>query len=109
MDVQVPEVLFVTAADLYVLIGNTRDNSIEACQILSVEQRSISIKLKTHNNILFFEMSNPYTDAHLHRIRNNYHGYGLKNVARCVEKYNGKMEVTNNAGIFQITAYMNSV
>lgn len=109
MDVQVPEVLFVTAADLYVLIGNTMDNAIEACQVLPVEQRSISIKLKTHNNILFFEMSNPYTDGHLHRIRNNYHGYGLKNVARCVDKYNGKMEVIKNAGIFQITAYMNSV
>lgn len=45
LDVQVPEVLFVTAADLYVLIGNTMDNSIEACQDLPPEQRKISLKL----------------------------------------------------------------
>lgn len=109
MDVQVPEVLFVTAADLYVLIGNTMDNAIEACQSLPPDQRRISLKLITHNNILFFEISNPYTDKHLHRIRSIYHGYGLKNVARCVEKYNGKIEVSKNEGFFQVTALLNSI
>lgn len=109
MDVQVPEVLFVTAADLYVLIGNTMDNAIEACQSLPQEQRRIFLKLKTHNNILFFEMSNHYTDKHLYRIRNKYHGYGLKNVARCVEKYNGKMNISKNEGVFQVTIFLNSI
>lgn len=109
IDVQVPEILFVTAADLYVLIGNLMDNAIEACKSLPQEDRKISLKLKTHNCILFFELSNPYSDGHLHRIRNRYHGYGLKNVARCVEKYNGKLEVSKKDGIFQVTAYLNSI
>lgn len=109
MDVQVPEVLFVTAADLYVLIGNTMDNAIEACQNLSKEERRVVLKLKTHNNILFFELSNPFKEDHLHRVRSSYHGYGLKNVARCVEKYNGRMEVSKANGIFQVTAYLNSI
>ena len=109
MDVQVPEVLFVTAADLYVLIGNTMDNAIEACQNLSKEERRIALKLKTHNNILFFELSNPFREDHLRRVRSSYHGYGLKNVARCVEKYNGRMEVSKENGVFQVTAYLNSI
>ena len=109
MNVQVPEVLFVTAADLYILIGNTMDNAIEACQSLPQDQRRISLKLIIHNNILFFEISNPYIDKHLHRIRSIYHGYGLKNVARCVEKYNGKMEVSKSEGIFQVSALLNSI
>ena len=109
MDVQVPEVLFVTAADLYVLIGNTMDNAMEACQSLPQDQRRILLKLNTHNNILFFEVSNPYTNEHLHRIRNIHHGYGLKNVARCIEKYDGKIEISKNEGIFQVTAILNSV
>lgn len=109
LDVQVPEVLFVTAADLYVLIGNTMDNAIEACQGLPQERRYISMKLKMHNNILFYEISNPYSDDHLYRVRNNYHGYGLKNVAHCVEKYNGKMELSKVDGVFLVTAYLNSV
>lgn len=109
MDIQVPEVLFVTAADLYVLIGNTLDNAIEACQNIPNEQRKISIKLHTHNNILFYELENPYTDKHLKRIRNRYHGYGLKNVNRCVEKYKGKIEISKSEGIFRITALLNSM
>lgn len=109
MDIQVPEVLFVTAADLYILIGNTLDNAIEACQNIPKEQRKISIKLHTHNNILFYELENPYTDKHLKRIRNRYHGYGLKNVNRCVEKYKGKIEISKSEGIFRITALLNSM
>lgn len=109
LDVQVPEVLFVTAADLYVLIGNTMDNAIEACQSLPREERRIALKLKTHNNILFFEMSNPFKRNHLHRVRSSYHGYGLKNVARCVEKYNGRMDVLKENGVFRVTAYLNSI
>ena len=108
MDVQVPEVLFVTAADLYILIGNTMDNAIEACQSLPIDQRKITLKLKTHNDILFFELSNPYAEDHLRRVRNRYHGYGLKNVSHCVSRYNGKVEVSKDAGIFRVTAYLNS-
>lgn len=108
LDVQVPKELFVTAADLYVLIGNTMDNAIEACQSMPPKERRITLKLKVHNNILFFEMSNPYSNNHQHRFRNSYHGYGLKNVARCVDKYNGKIDISKKEGIFQVTAYMNS-
>lgn len=107
MDVQVPEELFVSAADLYVLIGNTMDNAIEACESLPKEERRITVKLKMHNSILFFEISNPFMENHLHRDRNIYHGYGLKNVAQCVEKYNGTMDVSKNEGVFRVAIYLN--
>lgn len=109
IDVQVPSELFVTAADLYVLIGNTLDNAIEACVALPEDQRKINLKLKKHNNILFYEVSNPYTEKHLRRVRGNYHGFGLKNVARCVEKYNGKLDITKKNGIFRVIAHLNSL
>ncbi len=109
LDVQVPEVLFVTAADLYVLIGNTMDNAIEACQTLPAKERRVSLALKTHNNILFYEISNPFAAGHHSRPRNLYHGYGLKNVERCVEKYQGKMEVFKDDGVFRVTAFLNSI
>lgn len=109
LDVQVPEVLFVTAADLYVLIGNTMDNAIEACQNLPEDKRNISLKLKTHNNILFYELSNAYDQTHSKRIKNHYHGYGLRNVEKCVEKYNGRIEITRDNGVFLFVAYLNSI
>jgi len=109
LDVLVPTELFVTAADLYVLLGNTLDNAIEACIELPKEQRHITLKLKKHNSMLYYEISNPYDEKHLHRTRGNYHGFGLKNVAKCVEKYRGKLDVTKSNGIFRVVAHMNSL
>lgn len=109
MDVQIPEVLSVTAADLYVLIGNTMDNAIEACQSVPKEKRKITLKLKMHNSILFYEISNPFCEEHLHRVRSKYHGYGLKNVVRCVEKYDGNVETSKDSGIFRFQALLNSI
>ena len=45
---------------------------------------------------------------HLRRVRNRYHGYGLKNVSHCLSRYNGKVEVSKDAGIFRVSAYLNS-
>ena len=109
LDVMVPTELFVTAADLYVLLGNTLDNAIEACMELSREQRRISLKLKKHNSMLYYEISNPYDEKHLHRVRGNYHGFGLKTVAKCVDKYRGKLDVSTTNGVFQVVAHMNSL
>ena len=109
LDVLVPTELFVTAADLYVLLGNTLDNAIEACTELPKEQRRIALKLKKHNSMLYYEISNPYDEKHLHRARGHYHGFGLKNVAKCVEKYRGKLDVTKSNGVFRVVAHMNSL
>ena len=109
MDVLIPEELGVTAADLYILIGNTMDNAIEACQRLPVERRKISLKLKTHNSILFYEISNPYDESRVQEAKSSCHGYGLKNVQRCIEKYDGKMAISKTGGIFQVEIYLNSL
>ena len=109
LDVLVPTELFVTAADLYVLLGNTLDNAIEACTELPKEQRRISLKLKKHNSMLYYEISNPYDEKHLQRARGNYHGFGLKNVAKCVEKYRGKLDVSKANGVFRVVAHLNSL
>lgn len=109
LDVLIPAELFVTAADLYVLLGNTLDNAIEACTELPKEQRRISLKLKKHNSMLYYEISNPYDEKHLHRARGIYHGFGLKNVAKCVEKYSGKLDVSTSDSAFCVVAHMNNL
>lgn len=107
LDVLIPAKLFVTAADLYILLGNTLDNAIEACKSLPKEQRHIFLKLKKHNHMLYYEITNPYDEKHLHRPRSIYHGYGLKNVAKCVEKYHGKMNISKSGSVFKVSAHMN--
>ena len=108
LDVLIPEELFVAAADLYILLGNTLDNAIEACGELPKEERHIAVRLKMHNSILYYEISNPYLDAYHKRSKGRYHGYGLKNVAKCVEKYRGNLSVKKEDHIFRVIAHINS-
>lgn len=107
LDVSVPRELFVTAVDLYILLGNTLENAIEACSTVPISERRISVKLKTHNDILFYEIDNPFNKGHLQRHRDKGHGYGLRNVQRCVEKYKGVMSINKKDGIFRLTAHLN--
>lgn len=109
MDVQVPSELFVTAADLYVLIGNTLDNAIEACVKVPIEERAISVKIKTHNNMLYYEVVNSFDENDIKRIRNKYRGFGLRNVNRCVQKYGGRVEISKEHSQFRLVAHLNNV
>lgn len=107
IDVKVPAELFVTAADLYVLIGNTLDNAIEACKDLPVDKRAIHIMIKTHNDILYYEVTNNTAEMGSTRIRSKHRGYGLKNVRRCAEKYGGKVEIFQSDSHFRLAAHLN--
>lgn len=107
MKVQVPQKLGVTAADLYVVIGNTMDNAIEACKILPAEQRQIDMILRTHHDVLYYKLTNPCTPQRQNRPADPLHGYGLDNVQRCVDQYNGSTEISRDNGFFTITIHLN--
>jgi hypothetical protein len=107
LDVQIPQELGITAADLYILLGNTLDNALDACSELPVNDRQISLQLRLHNQMLFYRISNPYNSAHLHRKRNQFHGYGLKNVQECVKRNHGTMEVSTEQNTYTITVHIN--
>lgn len=107
-DVSVPQNLGFTAVDLYVLLGNTLDNAIEACCSLPEDQRYIKLQLRTYHDILFYEVQNPFSADHPKRARGKNHGYGLKNVKRCVEKHNGHMNVSQDNGLFTLSLRLNN-
>ncbi len=106
LDVQVPAEVFVSAADLYVLLGNTLDNAIEACRMLPAESKVICLKLRQQNKILFYEITNPYAEGSSAK-RPGIHGYGLKNVAHCAQKYGGHTSIARENGVFCFQAHMN--
>lgn len=107
LDVQVPQELPITAADLYILLGNTLDNALDACGALEKETRKISLQLRLHNGMLFYRITNPYLESHLHRKRNQFHGYGLKNVRECVKRHDGSMETSAENNIFEVSILIN--
>ena len=107
LDVQIPSELPITAADLYILLGNTLDNALDACSSLSQDERTIDLQLRMHNQMLFYRISNPYSQEHTQRKRNQFHGYGLKNVRECVNRNNGSIDVARDENQFIVTALIN--
>ena len=107
LKVTVPEELFVSAADLYVLIGNTMDNALEACKDLPSHQRLIDLTLRTHNDVLYYKLVNPYHEESRFPQNDPARGYGLRNVRRCLQTYGGNMEITRENGFFTVFAHLN--
>lgn len=107
MDVQIPSQLSMTAADLYILLGSTLDNALDACLSLPQGERTIDLQLRMHNQMLFYRISNPYSQEHIHRKRNQFHGYGLKNVRECVHRNNGSIDISNDNNRFSLVALIN--
>lgn len=106
-DVSVPQNLGISAVDLYVLLGNTLDNAIEACQSLPIEERYIRIQMRIYHNILFYQIENPYAEGYPQRSRGKNHGYGLQNVQKCVEKHDGHMSISQNENKFVLSMRLN--
>lgn len=112
MDVQVPHELPITAIDLYILLGNTLDNAINAVERLPAEQRRIDLQLKLHNQVLFYRITNPVSsdvNGNKQRLKKKYHGYGLNNVRGCVSKYGGEVNAVMEDHTFTVTAHLNCV
>lgn len=107
-DVSVPQKLGISAVDLYVLLGNTLENAVEACGSVSVEERYIRIQMRTYRSILFYQIENPYAKEYSQRNRGKNHGYGLQNVRKCVEKYNGHMSISQDGNKFVLSMRLNN-
>ena len=106
-DISVPSELHISASDAYILIGNTVENAIEACSDLEEGEKYINIKLRQINDILFYQIENPFNAVLREKEKSKYHGYGLKSVKRCVEKYRGDMTIKEGNGMFSLSARMN--
>lgn len=107
MKVQVSQELPVTPADLYILIGNTTDNALEACKELPQEQRIINLTLRTHNGVLYYKLINPCVNQVKKAIPDPSRGYGLANVRLCVQKYHGDVDTAKENGFFIFSAHLN--
>lgn len=107
LDAMLPASLNISPIDLYVILGNTLDNALEACSRLPKAQRWLRIKLRYQGQTFFYQAENPKPAGALARKPGAVHGYGLKNVRRCVEKYSGRLILDDEDGLYRVTVRMN--
>ena len=96
----------IPASDLFIIIGNTIDNAIEACCDLSnQEARTITLNLTQKNHLLYYEISNAYKPRS--GKPGKIHGYGLRNVETCVERNGGSISVSDKNSMFRVSICLN--
>jgi len=106
----IPSVLYIETAHLATIIGNLLDNAIEA--VARAEEKKIKLDIEFNRGSLYIQLDNTF-DGIIKRTEQgnittrknneNRHGFGLKNIQRSVEKYNGHMEITHVDKIFSVT------
>lgn len=107
VDAWVAPDLGVAPQDLFIILGNAIDNAIEECCQLPPEQEPcISVSIHQKGKLLAIDIENPCRLQQTPKP-GKIHGYGLKNVKRCVEKYNGELQATNQEGVYHFFVLLN--
>lgn len=100
---------FLDNFDLCVLMGNVLDNAIEACQqVEPLENRFIRISGGQAANCLLIRTENSYSSVQLpltglpdtSKSDKFLHGFGLRNIKRVLDKYQGTLTLSAQDGTF---------
>lgn len=112
--IDVPDNLLLEPSDITAVVGNLIDNAITATQNIKKEERKISVNIYYDKGRLFISIENTFDGKLIkkngkletRKFDKEYHGYGLKNVQKTMEKYNGYIEYDNDDKLFRATAMM---
>ncbi|ROR29127.1 sensor histidine kinase YesM [Mobilisporobacter senegalensis] len=96
------EISFMAPMDICTIFSNALDNAIEACEKNNnLEQKVMSVKARKIRNFLTITFENSSTENLM--MENDeiistkqdklYHGFGLKNIRKIVEKYQGECKI----------------
>ena len=97
--------------DLCVLLGNTLDNAIEACQKLPQDSvKAITVKCNCSSGFLFLSICNPIADKVTimdNRIATTkkdtlLHGFGIQSMHNVAKKYDGSVKLNADNGFFTV-------
>lgn len=103
---------FMHVTDICTIFGNGLDNAIEA-EILEPEpqKRMIHLKVAAQKKMICITVENyisrpeQINPAHLQTTKGDtpYHGYGIKSIRYCVEKYQGNVFIKINGNWFVLS------
>lgn len=111
IDVSIPNEIPIDGIDLCVMVANSLDNAIEACDKMKPgSEKKIHIYGRMERGFLSFIISNTIAKS-VYVINNKIitdkldkinHGYGLKNINTSVKRYQGKMKIENQDDEFTL-------
>lgn len=89
------------------LLSNLIDNSIESCEKVNSDSKSIYFTIKANNITLINDKIKDekpiYNIFFTSKTEKNLHGYGMKIIRDIVKKYNGDIQVEDYGDIFQLS------
>lgn len=100
---------FVEELDLYCLLSNALTNAMEAASGLPEGERFVTLTVARDGNMAAVHVENPYAgelelEDGLPKSRRDpqYHGFGMKSMARLAEKYGGSLAVKCRDQVFAL-------
>ncbi len=98
---------FLEPLDISTIFGNALDNAIEASEKLPVEQRLVTVKTARVRDMLIITVENNVEADSLPTGRTSKkdtfsHGFGIPNIEKAVEKYDGQCSSKSENNIFQL-------
>ena len=106
-NISVPQNMQIKTYDLNIIMGNLLDNAFE--NTMMAKNKQVLLKMKYFNSILYISSINTYTGAikksgeKFISLKDSSHGYGVDNIKRIVNKYNGNVEIDYKNNIFNIS------
>ena len=94
---------FIEPMDLSTIFGNALDNAIEASVKLPPEQRLITVKARSIHDVLMIVFENHAAAGRMNGTSKEdgfLHGFGIPNIQKAVEKYNGECVIRQEDGKF---------
>lgn len=111
--IKVPKDYNIAYFDLNIILGNLMDNAIEALK--KVKEKRLYIEMKLDKGALYLKVVNTFNGEirgkknKLETLKSDkeFHGIGLKNVKKIVNKYKGtaKIKHSNNQFIIEILIF----
>lgn len=96
---------FIEPLDISTIFGNAIDNAIEASEHLPEEQRLVTVKAERVRDMRIITVENntlPETPPPSGTIKKDrfVHGFGIPNIKKTVEKYDGQCSFRREDGIY---------
>ena len=111
LDVFIPPVLNFEIIDIVTILGNILDNALDAIE--KMEEKWLTLSIQLEKGMLLIKMKNPFDGVIEFKNGNDgeiistkqgeEHGYGIRNIKKAVEKYNGDLKISAKEHVFSLS------